>query len=578
MEIMRQEYPNPQFKRKNWTNLNGEWEFEIDMSKSGEERELFKKEHLDAKINVPFCPESKLSGVENKDFLECVWYRRDIEIPEIHREKRVILHFGAVDHIATVYINGVKVGKHIGGYVGFEFDITDYLHDGKNSLCVQALDETRDPLFGHGKQSRKYGSYGCYYTRVTGIWQTVWLEYVPTIRIKNFKLYPNVKDASLGFTAEVLGRGILTVVATYEGRMVGEAQVKSCGGTISGYIALSELHLWEVGEGRLYDLKLTYCKDTVHSYFGMRSVRLDEMKFLINGKSVFQRLVLDQGYYPDGIYTAPSEEALINDINISLAAGFNGARLHQKVFEPRFLYHCDKMGYIVWGEYGNWGMDYSNIAVLPRMMSEWIEIVNRDFNHPSIVGWSPLNETWDHEGRKQDDLLLSSIYTVTKTIDATRPCIDTSGNYHVVTDIFDVHDYTQDVGKFKESWSGSDFEEDYRLVQKNNPTWSQFKHPWKYDGQPFFISEYGGIKWDVNSGEKNAWGYGNAPTTKKEFIERYRGLTDVLLDNPNMFGFCYTQLYDVEQEVNGLYTYERVPKFDMDIFKQINQRKAKIEE
>ena len=578
MNILRNEYPNPQFERKAWTCLNGEWDFEIDTGKSGEARELFKKEHLDGKINVPFCPESKLSGVENKDFLECVWYRRDIEIPEIHKEKRVILHFGAVDHIATVYINGVKVGAHTGGYVGFEFDITDYLRDGKNSLCVQALDETRDPLFGHGKQSRKYSSYGCYYTRVTGIWQSVWLEYVPKVRIKSIKLYPNVDDSSLGFVAEVMGEGVLTTVATYEGKTVGEAQIKSTGGTVSGCILLSELHLWEVGEGRLYDLKLTYSSDEVYSYFGMRSLRLDGMKFLINGKSVFQRLVLDQGFYPDGIYTAPSEEALVNDIDISLAAGFNGARLHQKVFEPRFLYHCDKKGYIAWGEYGNWGMDYSNIAVLPRMMSEWMEIVNRDFNHPSIVGWCPLNETWDHEGRKQDELLLSSIYKVTKNIDTTRPCIDTSGNYHVITDIFDVHNYTQDVAEFREEWSGADVEADYKLVQKNNPTWNQFKHPWKYDGQPFFISEYGGIKWDVNSGERDAWGYGNAPTTEEEFIERYRGLTDVLLDNSNMFGFCYTQLYDVEQEVNGLYTYERVPKFDMNIFKEINQRKAKIEE
>ena len=386
-----------------------------------------------------------------------------------------------------------------------------------------------------------------------------------------------MEDASLSFTAEVIGAGVFSAVATYEGKKVGEAQIKSMGGTVSGYIALSELHLWEVGEGRLYDLKLTYGRDEVYSYFGMRDIRLDGMKFLINGKSVFQRLVLDQGYYPDGIYTAPDEEALVNDIKISLAAGFNGARLHQKVFEPRFLYHCDKMGYIVWGEYGNWGMDYSNIAVLPRMMSEWLEILSRDFNHPSIVGWCPLNETWDHEGRKQDNLLLSSIYGITKTVDTTRPCIDTSGNYHVITDIFDVHDYTQDVERFKEAWTGSDVEEDYKHVQKNNPTWNQFKHPWKYDGQPFFISEYGGIKWDVNSGERNAWGYGNAPVTEKEFIERYRGLTDVLLDNPNMFGFCYTQLYDVEQEVNGLYTYDRKPKFDMDIFKTINERTAAIE-
>ena len=576
MKMMRPEYPNPQFERKNWTNLNGEWEFELDTGKSGEWRGLHKKAHLDGKINVPFCPESKLSGIGNTDFLECVWYRRDIEIPEEHKGKRVIVHFGAVDHISTVYVNGNKVGTHMGGFVGFEFDITDYLADGTNSLCLCALDETRDPLFGHGKQAIKYASSGCHYTRVTGIWQTVWLEYVPAVRIKNFRVYPNIENSTLGFTAETIGAATLKAIATYEGKVVGETEVKCLGGHTSGTIALSELHLWEVGKGRLYDLTLTYGEDEVKSYFGMRSLAFDGMKFLLNGKSVYQRLVLDQGFYPDGIYTASSEEALVNDIKISMAAGFNGARLHQKVFEPRFLYHADKMGYMVWGEYGNWGMDYSNIAVLPRMLEEWLEIVERDFNHPSIVGWCPLNETWNYEGRRQDNFVVSTIYKTTKAVDVTRPCIDTSGNFHVITDIYDIHDYSQDPEIFGELWKNEDLNEGIALLKKYHP--EQTTHQGKYEGQPFFISEYGGIKWDVNSGLGNAWGYGNAPKTEEEFIARYRGLTDILLDNPKMFGFCYTQLYDVEQEVNGLYTYERQPKFDMDIFKKINERKAKIEE
>lgn len=576
MKVMREEYPNPQFERKAWTCLNGEWEFETDTSKSGEARELYKKERLSGRINVPFCPESKLSGVENKDFLECVWYRRDIEVPAEHKDKRVIIHFGAVDHIATVYVNGVKVGTHMGGYVGFEFDITDYLTDGKGSLCVQALDETRNALFGHGKQSRRYGSYGCYYTRVTGIWQTVWLEYVPSTRIKSIRVYPNIDTATLGFTAELIGAATLTAVARYEGREVGRTALKCLGGHASGSIALSELQLWEVGNGRLYDLELTYGDDEVKSYFGMRSLAFDGMRFLLNGKAVYQRLVLDQGFYPDGVYTAPSDEALENDVRISLAAGFNGARLHQKVFEPRFLYHCDRLGYMVWGEYGNWGMDYSNVAVLPRMLEEWLEIIDRDFNHPSIVGWCPLNETWDFDGRKQDNFLLSSLYKTTKAVDVTRPCIDTSGAYHVITDIFDIHDYTQEPEKFGDMWKHEDIGVGIENMKKYHGR--QLTHQGKYEGQPFFISEYGGIKWDVNSGNADAWGYGNAPKTEEEFIERYRGLTNILLDNPSMFGFCYTQLYDVEQETNGLYTYERRPKFDMNIFKEINTKKAKIEE
>ena len=577
MQIMRPEYPNPQFERKNWTNLNGEWEFEIDTGKSGEERGVHEKAHLDGKINVPFCPESKLSGIGNTDFLECVWYRRDIEVPAEHKGKRIIVHFGAVDHISTVYVNGKKVGSHMGGFVGFEFDITDYLSDGVNSLCLSALDETRDPLFGHGKQSIKYASRGCHYTRVTGIWQTVWLEYVPATRIKSFRVYPNIENSTVTLTAETLGAATLKAVASYEGKTVGEAEVKCLGGHTSVSIALSELHLWEVGNGRLYDLSLTYGEDEVSSYFGMRSLAFDGMKFLLNGKSVYQRLVLDQGFYPDGIYTASSEEALVNDIKISLAAGFNGARLHQKVFEPRFLYHADKMGYMVWGEYGNWGMDYSNIAVLPRMLEEWLEIVERDFNHPSIVGWCPLNETWDYEKRRQDDFVVSTIYKTTKAVDVTRPCIDTSGNFHVITDIYDIHDYTQEPEVFGKLWTKTDIKEAVAMIKQYHPEQTTHQGPYR-EGQPFFISEYGGIKWDVNSGLGNAWGYGNAPTTEEEFIKRYKGLTDILLDNENMFGFCYTQLYDVEQEVNGLYTYERQAKFDMEIFKRINSRKAKIED
>ena len=366
--------------------------------------------------------------------------------------------------------------------------------------------------------------------------------------------------------------------AFFEGKKVGELSLKaSLGGNIRGTLPLSELHLWEVGNGRLYDLKLTYGEDSVLSYFGMRSVALDGYAFRINGKSVYQRLVLDQGYYPDGIYTAPNDQALENDIKLSLAAGFNGARLHQKVFEPRFLYHCDKLGYIVWGEYGNWGIDYSNIAALPPFLAEWGEILQRDFNHPSIVGWCPLNETWVYEGRRQNDELHRSLYDFTKRYDPTRPCIDTSGAYHVITDIFDLHDYIQDPEKFAEIYKDNPPEKIMEIFkQKHNKS---VLYQGEYvKGTPVFISEYGGIKWDVDSGNRNAWGYGNAPTSIEEFIDRYRGLTDILLDNPHIFGFCYTQLYDVEQETNGLYTYDRKPKFDISIFKAINERKAKIED
>lgn len=567
--IPRPEHPNPQFQRREWLNLNGKWNFEIDKSKSGMEKKYYEPQtKLDSTINVPFCPESVLSGVEYKDFMDAVWYSREFTVPEKFADLRTILHFGAVDYLATVFVNGKKVGTHKGGYISFEFDITDYLKDGTNVLTVYAEDDTRNPLQPRGKQSERYYSHDCDYTRTTGIWQTVWLEFVPKSRIKGIKVFPNVENCSVDIQAEVIGAGKFEVLALYQERIMGAASVETEGGYITAHLDLKEAYLWEVGEGRLYDLELRFNEDKVDSYFGLRDVKLDGQKFLINGKSVFQRLVLDQGFYPDGIYTAPNEEAMIKDIQISLDVGFNGARLHEKIFEPRFLYNCDKMGYIVWGEYPNWGLDSSNPNIVYSVLPEWLEELERDFNHPAIVGWCPFNETWDYDGRKQFDDALAVVYKTTKVIDKTRPCIDTSGNFHVITDIFDVHDYEQDPAVFKEH---------YDMLMSEGKLFDNHERRQTYTGGPTFVSEYGGIKWSVNENEQNAWGYGNAPKNKYEFIERYKGLTDALLDNDQMFGFCYTQLYDVEQEQNGLYTYSRKPKFETSIFRAINSRKAKIE-
>ena len=572
MNIPRPEHPNPQFERKNWINLNGEWDFQIDKSDSGAERKLYAADvKLDSKIIVPFCPESELSGVNEKDFMSAVWYQKEIEIPENYKGMRAILHFGAVDYKATVYVNGKEVGSHKGGYISFEFDITDYLTDGKNVLTVRAQDDIRSPYQARGKQSELFYSHGCDYTRTTGIWQTVWLEFVPASYIKSVKIYPNVDNCSVDVTAKIVGSGKFEVEASYEGKAVGSAVVESeNGNTVTAHIDLSEEHLWEVGNGRLYDLTFKFNDDIVKSYFGLREVKLDGYKFLINGKSVFQRLVLDQGFYPDGIYTAPTDEALKNDIQISLDVGFNGARLHQKIFEPRFLYHCDKMGYIVWGEYPNWGSDHTNPVSVYNFLAEWLEELDRDFNHPAIIGWCPYNETWDIDGRQQYDDILSLVYKTTKAVDSTRPCIDTSGNFHVITDIFDVHDYEQDPVEFARHYEN--LETEGTMIDRHDSR----QH---YNGEATFVSEYGGIKWSPVSLEDKtvSWGYGDAPKTEEEFITRYKGLTDALLDNGAMFAFCYTQLYDIEQEQNGLYNYDRTPKFDTSIFKEINSRKAKIE-
>ncbi len=581
-ELVKAEYPRPQFVRNEWINLNGEWEFEIDQSVSGKKRELYKAKKLDGHILVPFCPESKLSGVGFKDFMNCVWYRREVKLPSTwiqsmqEKKEKIVIHFGAVDYDTTVYVNGKQAGSHKGGYSSFFVDITDYINkEGENVIVVCAEDDIRSGRQPGGKQSAEYESFGCYYTRTTGIWQTVWLEKIPKNHIESIQIYPDVENTKVKISAKVCGSGALSVKASYKGKTMGEADANVADGVVDVIIDLKEEHLWEAGAGRLYDLELDFDEDHVTSYFGLRSVKMDGMKFLLNGKSVFQRLVLEQGYYPDGIYTAPTEEAMIRDIEISLAAGFNGARLHEKVFEPRFLYHCDRLGYLVWGEHANWNLDTSDYRAFEAYLPEWTEIVERDFNHPSIIGWCPLNETWDFKGRRQIDSLVEIVYEMTKRLDPTRPCIDTSGNFHVKTDIFDLHDYDQNPETFRARYDRfveeNVLDVDYN-VNSVGGGGRQF-----YKGEPVFVSEYGGIKWDVDHGIES-WGYGDTPKSEEEFIERYKGLTNALLENKKMFGFCYTQLYDVEQEKNGLYTYDRVPKFDMEIFKKINMAKAAIED
>lgn len=569
--MYRMEHPKPQWERKEWMNLNGLWQFEFDHGNSGEARKLYDSDaSYFQQINVPFCPESKLSGIEYKDFMSSIWYKREFTLEKEQLQGNVFLHFGAVDYVATIYINGEKCGSHKGGYVSFCVDITEYVVEGENVVVVHAEDDTRSPFIPSGKQSGLYESFGCMYTRTTGIWQTVWLEFVPKNYIKKVKYYPDVQAGTLTIHADFVGTGNFSVQASFEGEPMGEVSLENVSGFTVATLYLKEKHLWEIGKGGLYDLTLQYNEDVVHSYFGLRSIEYTNYKFLLNGKSVFQRLVLDQGFYPDGVYTAPSDAELEADVERSMAVGFNGARLHEKVFEERFLYHCDRKGYIVWGEYPNWGVDVSSPKAIYSLLPEWLEEVERDFNHPSIVGWCPFNETWDCDGRKQFDDVLSLVYYATKAADQTRPCIDTSGNFHVVTDIYDLHDYEQNPEVFAshyENFSKDGSVSDYSFVLHRQP---------KYDGKvPFFISEYGGIRWTE---DQSGWGYGEAPKTREEFLDRLKGLTDVLLDNEKMFGFCYTQLTDVEQEQNGIYTYDRKPKFEASEIYPIFAKKAAIED
>ncbi len=567
----RPEYPRPQLQRKRWINLNGKWSFEKDNACIGLDLKYQERDRLSGEIIVPFCPESKLSGVGSTEFMYGVWYRKDFRIPKDWAGSRVVLNFGAVDYHAYVFVNGKRVGEHVGGYTPFCFDITDYLKESGNYISLFARDDTRSGNQAVGKQCMGFYSSGCSYTRTTGIWQTVWLEAVSPCHVVSVKPYPDIEKCAVSLDVKLSKYSVgckINVKASYEGKKVGSSHtvVNSMSSMIP--VKLSEKHLWEPGAGRLYDLEITVSEngkvlDRVYSYFGLRSVAITDKKFLINGKSVFGRWVLDQGFYPDGIYTAPTDEALKADILNSMKLGFNGARLHQKVFEPRFLYHADKLGYLCWDEYGNWGIKTWDISQIERYLPEWMETVERDFAHPCIIGWCPFNETWDNEGRRQSDALINLVYKVTKQMDPTRPVIDTSGNFHVGadTDIYDIHDYDQDVESYTKRIGKGVFE--------------TFKDRQRWHGQPFFVSEYGGIAWSLSSG---GWGYGNAPKTKEEFIERYRGLTKAMLDNPDCCAFCYTQLTDVEQEQNGLMTYDRKFKFEPEIFYEINTQKAAIED
>ncbi len=580
--IPRCEHPRPDRQRDAWINLNGQWDFEIDNAKVGVEKKFYERESLDSKIIVPFSPESVLSGVGNTDFMNAVWYRRDIDIPTEWAGKRVILHIDACDHTTTVYVNGVQVGEpHKGGYISFSYDITKFLKESGNYVTVYAIDDVRSGKQFAGKQSTKLNSYGCFYTRTTGIWQTVWLEAVEDAYVESYKAYPNINDPSVKLevkAANVKVGATLLVKAYYEGRLVGEDSTTMSSASAFVNLKLSEKHLWECGAGRLYDLvfELTSCgkTDVMNGYFGLREVLLTKEKGLqINGKTVYGRFVLDQGFYPDGIITARDDDALKFDIEAALACGFNGARLHQKVFEPRYLYHADKLGYMVWAEAGNWGFDWTDYANLENFLPEWLEEIERDFSHPSVIGWCPFNETWDIKGRAHSVALIDSIYDITKALDNTRPVIADSGSYPTTrTDVHDVHDYEQDPEKLRSYYAEMDKGILQDQIYRKTPKRQTYKQE-----LPVFVSEYGGIRWVVG-GDGSGWGYGLAVTTEEQFLKRLEGLTDVLLENPNIFAYCYTQITDVEQEQNGLLTYDRQFKFPAEVYHRIFAKKAAIEE
>jgi len=575
-EIPRPEYPQPQFQRQDWLNLNGYWEFEFDDTNKGLEENWAVGNHgFTRQILVPFCFESKRSGIGDTSFHPWIWYRRSFTIPDSWKGKRILLHFSAVDYRALVWVNGHLVGGHEGGTVPFFFDITAELKPGPNVLTVRAEDPPTDRDIPRGKQYWEPQSRGIFYTRTSGIWQTVWLEAVGESYLRKVRITPS-NDGIVRF--EVLIDGLQSGLELSVEIRFGNRRVANCTATVSDSRAkavawVNAPRLWTADSPNLYDLTFVLrhgdvVVDRVESYFGFRTVEAAGGRVQINGRSVFLKMVLDQGYWPDTILTPPSDEAIQYDIRMAKQMGFNGARKHQKVEDPRYLYWADRMGFYVSGEMAN-AYQFSDDYVI-RFVKEWAAVVERDLNHPSIIIWAPINESWGvpdlRDPRQQNHL--KSLYALTKSLDATRLVIDNEGWEHLdTTDLFAIHDYAP---------RGERLFAIYRDLGKSGPP-PRSGRPllipgYQYNGSPFLLSEFGGISYLMPGTQPppGAWGYSGVEKTANDALARLRSLYEAIAKLPAFAGLCYTQLTDVEQEINGLMTFDRKPKFDVNLLQQIN--------
>lgn len=409
--VPRPEYPRPQFARKDWLSLNGEWDFTFDDEDVGEEEQWYRadtKGLFSQVIQVPFAFQSKLSGIEDPSFHDVVWYRRTFEVPEGWNGKRIVLHFGAVDYLAKVWVNGQLVAVHEGGHTPFQADITPSLIKGNNTIILRAEDFSRDVTLPRGKQYWLEQSAAIFYTRTTGIWQSVWLEPLSAVHLSKTMMTPDIDRNEIRLRTFLQGFKSadplkLRITVSYDGEVIAEDQYMIKNAEQLRAIGLGDFadhglgRLWSPEHPNLYDIQFQLLRneeviDEAASYFGMRKVSIENGKLCLNNRPYFQRLVLDQGYFPDGILTAPTDEELKRDAQLTKEMGFNGVRKHQKTEDPRFLYWCDKLGLLVWSEAAN-AYEYSEEYVR-RFTKEWQEIIERDYNHPCILTWVPLNESW----------------------------------------------------------------------------------------------------------------------------------------------------------------------------------------
>jgi beta-galactosidase/beta-glucuronidase len=584
--IPRAEHPRPDFMRADWATLNGTWEFDFDDQDAGMRERWFAGTRAFGKtIVVPYTFQSKLSGIGDTAFHDVVWYRRTFTVPSGWQGRRVLLNFGAVDYESVVWINGEMAGQHRGGHSSFALDITERLKAGDNVVVVRVYDPATDMTIPRGKQYWKPKSESIFYTRTTGLWQPVWIEAAGTTRIGRLRITPDVDRSQARIEADLVPATQQTpatgeapalrlrLTATLEGVEQAAQEVSVRGTRTAAVIALNDQRVWRPDRPALYDLTLEIMSggtvvDRVQSYFGQRKVSLHDGKVYLNNEPFYLRLALDQGYWPESILTPPSDDAIQYDIRMTKAFGLNGVRKHQKAEDPRFLYWADKMGLVVWGEMAN-AYAYSPEYV-SRFSAEWEEVMARDYNHPSIIAWVPINESWGVPQILTDPVQQAhakAMYQLSKSLDPMRPVVDNDGWEHTdQTDLMTIHDYARTGDELSAKYAHLTTEPG-RIPRNGREA---LAYGAKYNGAPFVLTEFGGIAFRLGAKvAENEWGYSGVEPTREAFLARLDGLIKAVRANPAWAGYCYTQLTDVEQEINGLMTYDRKPKAEAELLKKI---------
>ena len=589
--MYRTEYPQPQFQRKNWTNLNGKWNFAFDDQNAGIKDRWFAEHSWDKEIEVPFAYQTKLSGINDQSEHSVVWYERTFTLDHTENES-VLLHFGAVDFKSDVWLDGQHIGTHSGGHTSFSFDISQFLaaDESSHTLTLRAEDPVRDEELTRGKQNWTGKSEAIWYTNTTGIWQTVWLEKRPLTSLDSVQYFPDIDHGIIKIVGEIANFVPGTQVAAtikYADKQVAKVAVFPEEGGFELSADLFGKHIFRIGyhnEGWLWSpehphlFAVTFettapeaATDTVDSYFGMRKIEAKKGMILLNNRPYYQKLVLDQGYWPDSLLTAPDDEAFKNDINLTKQMGFNGARLHQKVEDPRFLYWADKLGFICWGECA--AAPVFTPKAESTLYKEWLEIVERDFNHPSIITWVPINESWgvphvDHDRQQQH--FTQGLYHLIHSLDPTRLVESNDGWAQTETDICAVHNYNHGAkGDQKTYQQYKETLESWDNIISNPPVWDIFADGFKYEGQPILLTEFGGVGYNKKNAS-DGWGYTGAKSDE-EFVSEYQRIVDAVSESHCSTGFVYTQLSDTEQEVNGLLTVDHKPKVDPELIKKANE-------